>query len=166
MGSYPSTEKQSVYTTASADWAKKYFVPFNFAQTNDRRCFKICYPWTSLRNVYLNYRYRNGWTLTRVDMLSLPTPPTNYPFLLIIKKKFIRFTNISYPMLVVSYIILGHQTVISCISPHFRLGLEYANSMYLWQRGKTPTKREVLCITLNCMWWWGSSSGDLRTADF
>ena len=35
------------------------------------------------------------------------------------------------------------------------LGLEYTNSL---QRGTPPSKTGDLGMTLNCIWWWGSSS--------
>ena len=30
-----------------------------------------------------------------------------------------------------------------------------------WRGNTLHIKRNVLCMTLNCIWWWGSNSGDL-----
>ena len=40
------------------------------------------------------------------------------------------------------------------------LGLEYVNYIPCWEVRSSP-KSSVLGMTLNCIWWWGSSSGGL-----
>ena len=39
---------------------------------------------------------------------------------------------------------------------------------YLLQKGKTPPlkKRSALSVTLNYIWWWGSSSRDLESTEY
>ena len=38
--------------------------------------------------------------------------------------------------------------------------------LYPLQRRKTPQKRGVLSMTLNCIWWWGSSFEDLERVKY
>ena len=43
-------------------------------------------------------------------------------------------------------------------------GLEYTNCFL--QRGKTTPLIFVLGRTLNCIWWWGSNSGNLESMEY
>ena len=46
-----------------------------------------------------------------------------------------------------------------------RWGLEYTEHI-LCRQIRLPHKRHVLVMTLNCIWWWGSSSRDLGSMEY
>ena len=46
------------------------------------------------------------------------------------------------------------------------VGLESADYILLTRDKLPPTQKGVLAMTLNCIWWWRSSSGDLGTMEY
>ena len=64
-----------------------------------------------------------------------------------------------YIYTIFTFLLLSESTV-PCL-----WGLEYTDSIFC-RRIRAPPKGCILIITLNCIRWWGSSSGDLGSVDY